>query len=172
MISRSKKESILKDAVQLLEKSRFLIFTDPTALPADKNLELRKHLKKVKNSKYQLIKKTILKLALEKAGIKAELPEEIFKNSVAVAFLEETDPDTAKLIYKFSKENEGFLILGGLLENRGLGKEKIIQFAKLPPKEVLLAQLASVIQSPVRNLAVVLQANLRNLVYAISQIKK
>ena len=47
----------------------------------------------------------------------------------------------------------------------------VTRLASLPAREVLLAQLAGAIQSPTATLASLLGANLRNLGYALAQLR-
>lgn len=171
MLTRKKKESIVSEIKSLLERSKFLIFTDPTSLNSEKNFQLRRELKKIDHGEYHLVKKNLLERAMNELGM-ASLPEGFFKTSVAVLFISEPNVDAAKLFYKFSRENEKFALLGGWLERNPLTQQQIIQFAKLPSKEVLLSQLLSVIQAPLRNLAMVLQGNNQKLVTVLAAIAK
>jgi large subunit ribosomal protein L10 len=61
-------------------------------------------------------------------------------------------------------------IKGAVLGTRAIDAEGVTALATLPPREVLQAQLAGAIVSPVATLAGLLSANLRNLGYALQQV--
>ncbi|MBF8298386.1 MAG: rplJ, partial [candidate division NC10 bacterium] len=55
----------------------------------------------------------------------------------------------------------------GFVEGRVLAREEALELAELPPREVLLAKLAGVAQSPLRGLLVALQAPLYSLLMVL-----
>lgn len=61
-------------------------------------------------------------------------------------------------------------VRGALIGDRRLDAAEVTRLATLPPREVLLAQLAGGIASPLTGLASVISAPLRNLGYALSQL--
>jgi large subunit ribosomal protein L10 len=62
----------------------------------------------------------------------------------------------AKTAVAFSKEREAFAILGGGLEATPLPESEVKALAELPSREVILAQLLSVLQAPATRLVRVL----------------
>jgi len=89
-----------------------------------------------------------------------------------VTFVYGYDVSPAKILFKFSKENETFQILGGMLGKRFLNSGEIIALAKMPSREVLLAQVTKATQAPLQRLVNVLQGNIRNLVVVLNKIKE
>jgi len=61
---------------------------------------------------------------------------------------------------------------GGIFEGRVISKQQVESLASLPPREVLLAQVAGAIIAPLRNFAGVLNALPRDLVNVLDQIRK
>jgi large subunit ribosomal protein L10 len=78
----------------------------------------------------------------------------------------------AKLLANFSKDHEGFALQGGLLNGAPLTSQEIAVLSRLPAREVLLSQLAGILQSPLRNLAFVLQGPIRSLVLLVNAVGK
>jgi large subunit ribosomal protein L10 len=64
----------------------------------------------------------------------------------------------AKVVYEFARSNEKLVITAGSYNGKVLDKAGVSALATVPSKEVLLAQLLGVLQSPVSGLARVLVA--------------
>ena len=58
----------------------------------------------------------------------------------------------------FSKDADALEIKGGAIEGAVASKEEIIALASLPSREGLLSMLLSVLQAPVRNVALAVKA--------------
>jgi len=80
-----------------------------------------------------------------------------------------------KIIAKMAKINENLKIKGGLLGTEILNEEQMMNLAKLPSKEELLAKLVGSLNAPINGFVNVLAGNIRGLVNvlnAISQAKQ
>ena len=62
-------------------------------------------------------------------------------------------------------------IKGAVLGDRAISADAVRSLASLPPREVLLAKLAGGMQAPIATLAGLLAANIRNLGYALAQVR-
>lgn len=154
-LTKKQKEEILKDVEGKLSKQKSVVFTDFTGLSVAKLQTLRRQLR-AKGVDYQVVKKTLLGIALKKSGFDIDTGK--FSGSVGVAIGRENEVAPSKIVYDFAKikENSAMQILGGIFQNVFAPKEMILQLAKIPAREVLLAQLASVLIGPVRALAIAL----------------
>ena len=63
-----------------------------------------------------------------------------------------------KILNDFSKNAEALEIKGGAIEGAVASKEEIVALATLPNREGLLSMLLSVLQAPVRNVALAVKA--------------
>ena len=61
-------------------------------------------------------------------------------------------------------------ILGGIFDGKFLEKDKVIELAKLPSYQELLARLTRTLQSPISGFTGALKANIKNLLYIFRQI--
>jgi large subunit ribosomal protein L10 len=111
---------------------------------------------------YKVSRKTLLVRAL-KGKVEGEIPE--LAGEVAIAYLptdkmgSKDGTITPREIYNFQKTHKGLLnIIGGIFEGKFLGKEKMMELAMIPSREVLYAQLVNLINSPIQRFAVVLDA--------------
>ncbi len=168
MLNKDQKQKVADDLAERFRRQKIAFFSDFHGVSVAKIQALRRLLKK-DEAEYKVAKKTLLDRALEKAGFKLKTKELQGEIGVTFAYGDEVAP--AKTLSKFSRSNETFKILGGILGSRILTGKEILALAKLPPREVLLAQLLRVLQSPMRGLAIVLQGNIKNLVVVLSKIK-
>ena len=116
---------------------------------------------------FQVAKNTLLKLSAKESGIEAE-----FTGPTAVAFGYEDPVTTSKVVNDFAKENENLEIVGGIVENQLVDVATVKKLAALPSREELLGKFVGSISSPARNLASVLTATTRNLVYALKAVQE
>ena len=88
------------------------------------------------------------------------------KGPTAIAFVEaDGNPvAVAKALSDAAKDTKILALRGGVLSGNPITGDEIERLAKLPPLEVLQAQLVGVIVAPLTQLAAVLNAPLQNLV--------
>ncbi len=168
MLTKLKKREIVEGLAEKFARQKVAIFSDFRGVSVAKSEALRRSLKKA-DAEYKVAKKTLIARALEQANIKFGVKE--LQGEIGIAFGYEDQAIPAKTLMQFGKENETFKILGGLLGSRILTGQEILTLARLPSREVLLSQLVGVLSEPMRGLATVLNANLRNLVVVLNKIK-
>lgn len=171
---KQKTESIskLKDKVA---KSKMVVFTTfarvgEKGLNVSKMRELKKGLKTV-SSEYLVTKKTLTDKALKDAKIK-NIDVFGFNGSLGVVFGDGDEAAIAKNLYQFSRTNPSLKFFGGIFAKEFISADQFIQLAKLPSRDVMLARAVGMIGYPLSGLANVLQANIRNLVLVLANIKK
>ncbi|QQG45631.1 MAG: 50S ribosomal protein L10 [Candidatus Sungiibacteriota bacterium] len=169
MLTKSQKQKIVEDLTDKFKRTKIAIFSDFRGISVAKSQNLRRLLKKIE-AEYRVAKKTLLDRVLEKLGL--NLKTKSMEGEISVTFGYGDEINSAKTLFKFGKENETFKILGGILGERILNAQEVIALAKLPPREVLLSKLVSVLSSPIQGLVTVLGENIRNLVVIINKIKE
>jgi len=154
MLLKSKKEEMVKDLEKAINNSESLVFVNFHGLKVNDETKLRRNLRD-QGVNYKVSRKTLLKRAL-KGKAEGEIPE--LAGEVAIAYSK--DPTApAREIYNFQKTRKGLLnIIGGIFEGKFLGKEKMMEIAMIPSREVLYAQLVNILNSPIQRFAVVLDA--------------
>lgn len=173
-LTKEQKRKIIEALKEKIAKQKAMVFVDFTGLKVKDLSNLRKKLKGLtkggaSNNEIKVAKKTLLNLALKKTLFEVELKK--LQGEIAVVFGYKDELLPAKIVYQFSQENPNLKILGGFFENKFREAEEIIKLAQLPTKGELLERLLGSISAPISNLINVLQGNLRNLIYIISQIK-
>lgn len=165
-LSKEQKQNILKDLKDKIEKQKSIAFIDFKGSKVKDLSLLRKKMKEVGGS-FQVAKKTLIKLALEKFNLKLEKKLE---GEIALIFAFEDPILPLKEAFNLSQANANIKFVAGFFEGRFIEEEEILALAQLPSKDELLTKLVWTIQSPISGLVNVLQGNLRNLVYVLSQI--
>lgn len=176
--TKAQKAEIIDKVAEKINKAKILVFTSfsqrgKKGLDFPTMEKLKKNLKQIK-AEYSVLKKSLLKLALQRSSLADEIKVDEFNGSVAVMFGYEDMVEPVKVLHKLSKENDALLLYSGLnLDGKKfISKDLLVELANLPSREVLLARAAWTIRSPLSGLANVLEGNIRGLVSALAQIRK
>lgn len=157
-LTKTQKQNILRDLKDKFAKQKAIVFAAITGLKVKDLSELRKEMKK-NDCELKVAKKTLISSVLKENKISLDAKK--LEGEVALGFGYKDEILPFKTLYDFAKSHENLKILGGIMGTEVLEKDKAIEFGGLPTRDELLVRL----------MANVLQGNLRNLVYAISQIK-
>jgi len=168
MLTKVKKQELIKDLKEKLTKITSAVFADYTGLNVAKMTELRRKLRN-EEIEIKVIKKTLIDLGFKQAGVgNIDMKNMTGQIALVLGYQDEVAP--AKILYNFAKSGEHLKILGGILENKFIDSQTVISLAKLPSKQELLAKLVGSIAAPMSGMINVLEGNLRGLVYVLSQI--
>jgi large subunit ribosomal protein L10 len=167
--TREQKEKEIEKLAEKLSKMKAMVFANYDGLKVKEVNELRKTLREQKID-YLVSKKTLMKLALKKAGLK-DIKVDEFVGGVGLAFGYEDEILPAKMLNDFAKTHQALKLIGGILENKFIAKEKVLELARIPGKQELLTMTVWVIKSPIAGLVNVLSGSLKSLLYALSAIK-
>lgn len=168
-ITKAKKQEIVKELKEKFQKAKITFFSDFHGVSVAKIQSLRRKLKK-DDAEYKVAKKTLIDKALAETGILLKTKDLQGELGVALGYGDEVN--AAKALVKFGKENDTFKVVAGILGSRILQSQDVVALAKLPPREVLLAQVVGAMSGPIRGLATALQGNIRNLVVLLNKIKE
>jgi large subunit ribosomal protein L10 len=136
------------DIAGRLKASPFAFVVDFQGLTVTKFTELRARLASA-GAHCHVVKNTFLKRAVADIGF-AQLPD--LKGQTAIVIGEKDVAGAAKVLKKFSGENQKPAIRGGYLESVLATSSQIEAIADLPAREVLLAQLLGVMLAPATKL--------------------
>ena len=168
---REEKQKIIEDLKEKLQTKKSIVLVNYKGLDSKTLSALREDFKK-SNGCFQVVKKTLLGKALEKLN-KKDILEKVSQISgelaLGIGFEDEIPP--FKICYKYSQENENLKILGGVLGDEFVEKEKVLELAKLPSKEELLAKLVGSLKNPISKFTSVLGNNIKGLVYVLANVK-
>lgn len=131
--------------------------------------ELRKQVRET-NSTYVVMKNTLALIAVKDSPLTALKDQ--FKGPTAVAYNKTDAVALAKALTKFAKDVPAVTFKGAMLNGQIVPANQIQAIANLPSREELLSKLLFLLQHPIRSLAVVLNANIRNLAVVVDQVAK
>lgn len=157
-LTKDKKQKILTDLKEKVEKQKAIVFTAITGLKV-KDLSALRKLMKSKDCELKVAKKTLISKVFQ--GKKINFDAKTLGGEVALGFGYKDEVLPFKTLHDFAKDHENLKILGGILGIEILDKSKAIELGQMPTREELLVRL----------MVNVLKGNLRNLAYALSQIK-
>ena len=160
---KSDKERVVAELTERLRTSETLIVADYRGLTNAEIDGLRSKLLE-HGARFAVVKNTLTRRAAEAAGADALLA--LLEGPSAIAFVEsDGDPvAVAKALRDAATSTKVLAIRGGLLEGKSLTAEEIDTLAKLPPVDVIRAQLVGAIVSPLTVVVALLAAPLRDLV--------
>jgi len=167
-VKREEKVLEVEGLSERVKKSQVMIFTDYRGLKVSEMTELRSKLGEGE-SQFKVVKNRLFKRVLKEQGL--EVLEKYFTGPTALA-TSEVDPVTpAKALVDFAKVHAHLELKGGYLEGKDLTPADIIALAKMPSRDELLARALGSMNAPATNMAGVLAAVPRKLLYALNAIK-
>ncbi|MBI4037017.1 50S ribosomal protein L10 [Candidatus Daviesbacteria bacterium] len=171
--TRDQKQQSVTEYAQKLGKSKSVVFTDYKGLTMKQLSDLRNKLGEVQ-AELTVTKNTLLKLALEKTkseGLVRDASASVASGPTATLFAYEDEITPIKLLVKALKDAQIGQVKGGFLDNQFLDSLAVNKLANLPGKLELQAKVVGLLNAPLSGMVGVLQANLRNLVFALDQIR-
>ncbi len=167
-ITRQKKEELVASLVSKLKSAKSVVFTDYRGLTVEELDEVRNKLR-AEGVELKVVKNTLFQIASKEAGI--ELSKDATHNHpFAVAFGMEDEVAPAKIAFEYSKKNDKFAIVGGVLEGKEISDIMVKSLASLPSREQLLGQLVGTIAAPMSGMVNVLAGNIRGLVNVLNAV--
>ena len=150
-LTRTKKAELIDFYTNALKGAKSAVYVKFKGLSVADTSTLRGQLFNEKNH-YTVVKKSLWNRAVDTVGIKGEAPN--IGEELAVVYGEDL-LSPARISYEFSKAHkESFAILGGIFDGSFKNATEMLSIATIPPREVLLSQLAYLLKSPMTQLAV------------------
>lgn len=167
--NRLKKEAIVAELLQKVEKAKGIIFTDYQGLTHQQIEALKKSLKTLE-AEYVNTKNTLLLIAL-KDKIDTTTEKGKFQHPTATLFIYNDIVGPLKALTKSIKEFKLPAIKFGLLEGKILAEDDIVKISTLPSLDVLRAQLLGNMKGPISGLHRALSWNIQKLVMTLKAIE-
>jgi large subunit ribosomal protein L10 len=131
--------------------------------------ELRKQVRE-SGSHYIVIKNTLALIAVKDTPLTKLTGH--FNGMTAVAYNTTDAVALAKVLTKFAKDVPAVQFKGAMLGGQVVAATEVANIAALPSRDELVSKLLYLLQSPIRGLATVLAANIRNLAVVIDQVRQ
>ncbi|MCD1146565.1 50S ribosomal protein L10 [Peptoniphilus sp. KCTC 25270] len=163
------KIGLVDEIKEKIENAHSIVLVNYRGLTVEAVTELRKQLRE-NGVDYRVYKNTMMRRAFN--DLSFEGLDEYLVGPSAIAFGMEDAVAPAKIISEFAKDNEAIEIKAGVVDGKVIDVAGIEALAKLPPREVLIAQVLGGLNSPIQGFANVLQGNLRGLATVMNAIKE
>ena len=146
----AKKQNEVSEVVEKFNNSGSILFVDYLGLSVAEVTELRRKLHD-EQCEMKVTKNNILKRAVDQVGA-SSIDEHLVGPSAIVTAKDEVTG--AKIVYDFMKDHEKLTVKAGLVGGQYYDEKQLASLAKLPNKLGMISMLLSVLQAPVRGLAV------------------
>ncbi len=167
--TRAQKEEQLTHLADKLRSAKSVIFADYRGLTMSQLSDLRS---KLASEEAQLLvtKNTLMELALKSTRL-PQTSNNIQTGPTATLFAFGDEISPLKILVRAFKDNGLGKVKGGFLDNAFMDEYAMVRLSTLPGKQELRGKTVSILAAPLQGMVGVLQANLRNLVYALDQIR-
>jgi large subunit ribosomal protein L10 len=162
-MDKTEKERVVAELTERLRTSETLLVADYRGLTNKQIEELRGKLVAA-GARFAVVKNTLTRRAAEAAGADALLA--LLDGPTAIAFLEaDGDPvAVAKALGDSARDTKVLAVRGGIMQGSTVSAEQIEELAKLPPIDVLRAQVLGAVTAPVTTIVGLFTAPLQDLV--------
>ncbi len=157
----------VKEISGRFNESSSALLTEYRGLTVSEIAEVRNALRGA-GTEYKVLKNTLTRLAVREVGLE-ELAD-MLEGPTAIAFIHGDAVEAAKALDEASKKYPVLVIKGGVLDGKILDAEQANALAKLQPREVQLATIVMMVNTPLQQTANVLTALLRDFGSMLTQV--
>jgi large subunit ribosomal protein L10 len=153
-LNRAEKAAVVEEVGTQVAKSQTLVLAEYRGVTVEQMTKLRAEAR-AKGVYLHVLKNTLARRAVN--GSKFEVAADKMAGPLIYGFSEDAVA-AAKVVSDFAKANDKLVVTAGVYGGKLLDKAGVSSLASIPSKEVLLAQLLGLMQSPISRLAVVIKA--------------
>ena len=147
------KKPIVAEIAENIKYAQSVVIVDHRGLTVAEDTELRKQLREA-GVTYKVYKNTMMNFAFK--GTDCEGLAQYLEGPSAIAISKDDATAPARILCKFAKTAKALEIKGGVVEGTVYDSKGIEAISNVPSREELLGKLLGSIQSPITNLARVL----------------
>jgi large subunit ribosomal protein L10 len=164
---RPDKVATVDEVKSRVDATSTAVVTEYRGLTVAEISDLRRKLRAL-GTDYKVFKNTLVRRAV--AGTAVEPLSEFLEGPTAIAFVNGDVSAVAKTLRDFAKESPKLVMKGAVMDGKPLSLADLVALADLPSRDVLLAQFAGLLASPLRTMAGLLKAVPQNLAYGLSAL--
>lgn len=147
------KKPIVEEISESIKDAQSVVLVDHRGLTVAQDTELRRQLREA-GVTYKVYKNTMMNFAFKGTEFEGLAPYLEGPSAIAISKDDATAP--ARILCKFAKTADKLEIKGGVVEGTVYDRKGIEAISAVPSREELLGKLLGSIQSPITNLARVL----------------
>jgi large subunit ribosomal protein L10 len=163
------KQAMVAGLVDAFSASPAAIVSDYRGLTVSDLARVRRELR-AKGISFKVVKNRLARIAAQQAS-RGEFAA-LLTGPSAIALGGSDETALARGVLDALRPYRAVVIRGGAISGKTIDFDSVTRLATLPGREVLLAQLAGSIASPLSTMAGLLAAPLRNLGYALTQLQE
>ena len=149
------KQAIVAELVERLNNSVTGVLVSYKGISVADDTALRKELREA-NVKYTVVKNTLLSRACEETNLTGL--QGTLEGTTALATSDDDYAAAARILANYAKKSKTFELKGGYLDGEVVDMATIDKLAKLPSRDVLLANVLGAFQAPIASFARAVQA--------------
>lgn len=149
------KQAIVADLVERLNNSVTGVLVSYKGISVADDTALRKELREA-NVKYTVVKNTLLSRACEETNLTGL--QGTLEGTTALATSDDDYAAAARILANYAKKSKTFELKGGYLDGEVVDMATIDKLAKLPSRDILLANVLGAFQAPIASFARAIQA--------------
>lgn len=149
------KKAIVAELAARLKNSVTGVLVDYKGINVADDTALRKELREA-GIKYSVVKNTLLSRACEEADLTGL--QTTLEGTTAIATSDEDYAAAARILSNYAKKSKTFAIKAGYLDGEVVDLAVIDSLAKLPTRDILLANVLGAFQAPIASFARAIQA--------------
>jgi large subunit ribosomal protein L10 len=166
-MNRDEKAAVIEEISEEIKASEAIFAIDYRGISVAQAAELRGGLREA-DASFKVVKNRLTKIAADKAGVTGL--HDVLEGPTALTFVKGDTAQAAKAITSFNKVHDVLSYKGGLMGETVLDEAKFMAISKLPSRDVLNAQLAGVVASPIVTLTRGLGSMISGLAIALQQV--
>ena len=164
-IPTAEKEKVIEELTELVGRSSGAILTDYRGFTVAEITELRKRLRE-HGAEYHVVKNTLFRRALENG----EGLDPYLEGPTAIAFALQDPVAPAKALLDFMREKRKGTVKAGYIDGVVYTEPQVGELSKLPPRDVLIAQVLGGIQAPISGFVSTLNSIIADFVFTLQAI--
>ncbi len=168
MMNKEQKKNYIAEITSQFENSEAVLVTQYQGLTMPQLDDLRAQMRE-HGIKFKITKNRITKLALEKT--KCKDLSNLFTGPTAVAFSKDAII-SARILSKFSKENENLKLIGGIMGKEVLDLAGVQNVANLPTLDEARAKIVGILVAPASKFVSILLARTEKMSILSSEISE
>ena len=167
---RDEKDVVVADLQQKLEGASAFYLTDFTGLNVKQITQFRARLRK-QGVEYVVVKNTLAKRALE--ALELSDVADFFAGPTGLVIGRNDAVAAAKVLSDFAREHaDRPAVKVGVVDRKPFAPAEVKRLADMPPREVLLAQIAGGLQAPMARLAGGMNQLMAGFARAVDQLRQ
>jgi large subunit ribosomal protein L10 len=149
-MNREQKAAVIEEIAVKIQQSEAIFAVDFRGITVPQAAELRDKLRAV-DASFKVVKNSLTERAADQVG--ADHLKPLLAGPTALTFVGGDAATAAKTVAEFARTTPDKLAFkGGVMDGAPLSPEEVTSISKLPPRDVLYAQLVGLVASPLTGL--------------------